>query len=164
MEVELYKIAGEHGFDINSNNGAYMCGTSYNLTKKVEVSAALQTSQAKSTSEHPNITSVSQQCKVSRSFVRTFAGEVEQHGKALLPDQKGRHTDSEPGAKELDEIDTFIILLLYMEEPSLGLMTWHMPHGCIISLEHRSVKVYYLGSSKRLFLLGGIVPSKPHSI
>jgi hypothetical protein len=69
MDGELYKIAGQHGFAINSNYGIYKRGSSYDITKKMEFSAALQATQ------HPNITSVSKQCMVSRTFVRRIVTE-----------------------------------------------------------------------------------------
>ena len=115
MNAELNEIAGQHGFAINSNNGIYKRGRSYDMPKKMEVAAALQASQ------HPNISDVSKQCKVSTTFVRKILTELVEHGELLPPDQKRRHKTSGPGAKTLDEIDAYVILLLYMEEPSRGL-------------------------------------------
>ena len=83
----------------------------------MEVAAALQATQ------HQNITSVSKQCKVSRTSMRKFVIELVQHGKLVSPDQKSQHTESGPGAKKLDEIDAFVVFLLYMEEPSWELHT-----------------------------------------
>ena len=96
----------------------YKCGSSYDITKKMEVAAALQATQ------HPNISDVSKQCKVSTTFVRKILTELVEHGELLPPDQKRRHMTSGPGAKKLDEIDAYVILLLYMEEPSKGLHTY----------------------------------------
>jgi hypothetical protein len=64
MDGKLYEIAGQHGFANNSNFGMYKRGSSYDITKKMEVAAALQATQ------HPNITSVSKQCTVRRTFMR----------------------------------------------------------------------------------------------
>lgn len=61
MEAKLYTIFGERDLAINSNNGAYKHGASHNLTKKMEVAAALQASHSDSVSLHPSITSMSQQ-------------------------------------------------------------------------------------------------------
>ncbi len=82
MDAELYEIAGQHGFAINSNDGIYKRGKSYDITKKMEDVAALQATQ------HPNVASVSKQCKVSRTFVSKILTELVEHGKLLPPDQK----------------------------------------------------------------------------
>ena len=42
MNEELNEIAGLHGFAVNSNNGIYKRGKSYDLSKNMEVAAALQ--------------------------------------------------------------------------------------------------------------------------
>ena len=41
MEGELYKIAHEHGYHVNSKNLLYKRGAAYNLAKKMEVAAAI---------------------------------------------------------------------------------------------------------------------------
>ena len=69
MNVELNEIAGQHSFAINSNNGIYKHGRSYDMSKKMEVAAALQATQ------HPSISDVSKQCKVSTTFVLVEHGE-----------------------------------------------------------------------------------------
>lgn len=118
MDAQLYKIAGQHSFAINSNEEIYKRGRSYDITKKMEVAAALQATQ------HPNVTSVSKQCKVSRTFVSKIVTKLVEHGKLLPPDQKRWHTKSGPGAKKFDEIDAFVVLILYMKQPSRGLHTY----------------------------------------
>ncbi len=106
----MYKIAQEHAYHVNSKNVPYKSGTSYNLAKKMEVAAAIQACRAGNTSEHTNITFVPCACKVSRSFVRKILKELQQHGKVLTPEEKISHSNSGPGARKLDEIDTFVIL------------------------------------------------------
>ena len=124
MEGELYKIAHEHGYHVNNKNVPYKRGAAYNLAKKMEVAAAIQACQAGNTSDHPNITFVSRACKVSRKFVRKVLKELQQHGKVLTPEEKTSYSNSGPGARKLDEIDTFVILLLYLEEPSRSLHSY----------------------------------------
>ena len=80
MEGELYNFTLEHGSYVNSKNVAYKHAAPYNFAKKTEVAAALQESQVASTSEHQNITTISHQCKVSRSFVRKIAKMLQHHG------------------------------------------------------------------------------------
>ena len=117
MEGELYKIAHEHGYHVNSKNLLYKRGAAYNLAKKMEVAAATQACQAGNKSEHPNITFVSHACKVSRSFVRKILKELQQHGKVLTSEEKIIHSNSGPGARKLDEIDTFVILSAVVASP-----------------------------------------------
>jgi hypothetical protein len=102
----------------------YTSVASHDIIKKMEVAAALQTTQ------QPSITSLSKLCKVSRTFMRKIFSELVQHGNLVPPDQKRRHTESGPYSKKLDEINAFVILFLYMEEPSQGL------HAYALWLEH----------------------------
>jgi hypothetical protein len=63
----LLLIALEHGYHVSSKSVPYKHGPPYNFSKKIEVAAAIQSAQAGSRSEHLNITSVSRECKVSRT-------------------------------------------------------------------------------------------------
>jgi hypothetical protein len=44
-----------------------------------------------------------------------------QFGNVLIPEECRRHGNSGPGARMLDEVDMFVVLVLYMEEPSRSL-------------------------------------------
>ena len=68
----------------------YTSVASHDIIKKMEVAAALQTTQ------QPSITSLSKLCKVSRTFMRKIFSELVQHGNLVPPDQKRQHTESGP--------------------------------------------------------------------
>ena len=122
MEGELYKIANEHGYHVNSKNVPYKDGASYNLAKKMKVAAAIQACQAGNMSEHPNIRFVSCACKVSSFFEENCQG-APTTWQGADPRRNKEEQQIWTRCKELDEIDAFVVLLLYMEEPSWGLHT-----------------------------------------
>ena len=142
MDFELNRIALEHGYHVSSKSVPYKRCSSYNFVKKIEVAAAIQSAQAGSRYEHLNISSVSRECKFSRKFVRKIVKELTQFGKVLIPEESRRQGNSGPGARTLDEVDLFVILVLYMEEPSRSL------HSYVSWLQH------YTGMQVSTTLLG----------
>ena len=64
--------------------------------------------------------------------------ELQQYGRVLVPNDKIRQrNDVGPGSKTLDELDTFVILSLYHDEPSRSLRSYaswlHYFVGTVVS-------------------------------
>ena len=122
MENVFRDLATKHGFEFNQHCGAYINGKAYEHTKKLEVAAALFWAQNNNGSERPNIRAITRQCKVGWHFVNKVEMELQQYGRVLVPNDKIRQrNDVGPGSKTLDELDTFVILSLYHDEPSRSL-------------------------------------------
>ncbi len=143
MEAHLHKIAVQQGYEINVNNGVYVQGKAYSHAKRLEVASALLVAQKETGGARPNISSVARQCKVSRAFVRKIELEVQDQGTVILPrmllpnGKKRDKKESGPGARTLDALDTFVILILYIKEPSRALPSYvaHLHHftGTVVS-------------------------------
>ena len=122
MENVFRDLATEHGYEFNQHCGAYIKGKAYEHTKKFEVTAALVWAQNNNGRECPNITAITRQCNVGWHFVNKVEKELQQHGRVLVPSDKIRQLNHVgPGSKTLDELDTFVILSLYHDEPSRSL-------------------------------------------
>jgi hypothetical protein len=75
--------------------------------------------------------------------VRKIELEVQEQGTVILPrmllpnGKKHDKKESGPGTRTLDALDTFVILLLYIKEPSRGLPSYaaHLYHftGTVVS-------------------------------
>jgi hypothetical protein len=70
--------------------------------------------------------------------VHKIENEIDRHDRVLSPTVKiTKQLDSRPGSRTLDELDTFIIIFLYMDEPSRGIPTYaawlHNFSGTLVS-------------------------------
>jgi len=126
MNDDFRQVAIRHGFDFNLDNGAYENGKSYGHIKKLEVATALIAAQnATGGGGRPNITAIQQQCKVSWHFVRKIEKELSEYGRVLAPNEKHRqYEQTGPGSKTLDEFDAWVILQLYLDDPSRSLPSY----------------------------------------
>ena len=122
---ELRNIFTQHGFQFNAHDGAYVQGKSYGHVKKLEVAAALTVAHNSPGGGLPNISAIQQQCKVGWHFVRKIEDELTEYGRVLEPNEKPRQYENiGPGSRTLDELDAFIILQLYLDDPSHGLPSY----------------------------------------
>ena len=138
MENVFRDLATEHGFEFNQHCGAYIKGKAYENTKKFEVTAALVWAQNNNGRERLNITAIMRQCKVGWHFVNKVEMELQQYGRVLVPNDKIRQrNDVGPGSKTLDELDTFVILSVFHDEPSRSLRSYaswlHYFVGTVVS-------------------------------
>ena len=106
-----------YGLSTNQHGGLYTNGSTYGVEKKLEVSREylrqLQTSLS------PSINKIASSCKVSRCFAAKVVREVKTQGRVVDPKTVLRPARAVgPGAKTIDEIDAFVLLVLYLEEPS----------------------------------------------
>ena len=74
----------------------------------------------------PNISQLQRDCQVSRKFVRKVESELRKYGTILTPSdiQARREGPVGPGSRVLDEIDSTVILFLYLKEPSRSLKSY----------------------------------------
>lgn len=118
-------IAARHGFVLNIYHGAYLPGKHYQHVKKLEVAAAFTTAKNANGGARPNISAIQRQCKVGWHFVGKVEKELIEYGHVLAPEEMVRkNKDVGVGSKILDELDAWVILNLYLEEPSRGLPSY----------------------------------------
>jgi hypothetical protein len=108
------ETAARHGLSINVNQGIYHRGKPYDITVKLRVRAAIQAQ-----GEGLNFTAVGKACGVTPFYVRKVWGEMLcNDGDIIDPQRIKQRRAIGPGAKTFDEMDHFVLLFLYMEEPS----------------------------------------------
>ena len=89
--------------------------------------------------DRPNISQLQRDCQVSRDFVRKVESELRKYGTILTPSdiQARREGPVGPGSRVLDEIDSTVILFLYLKKPSRSLksyvLTLELLTGTIVS-------------------------------
>ncbi|KAL7534650.1 hypothetical protein ACHAXR_006021 [Thalassiosira sp. AJA248-18] len=123
MEGSIRDFVESHGANVNQQGGVYHRGVAFSCAKKIEVAAAY-VSAADATGGRPNISQLQRDCKVSRDFVRKIEKELlGNDGMILHPSaiQANRPGPRGPGSRTLDDIDSAVILFLYLDEPSRSL-------------------------------------------
>lgn len=133
MNAALRVVVGHDGYDINEHNGIYNNGKEYSHSKKLEVAAAIVTAKESSLDGSVNISSVAEDCKVSRYYVRKILKELRVHGRILREneltaapptDENEDGNEGGVGSRTLDDEDIFVLINLYFEEPSRSLRSY----------------------------------------
>ena len=127
VESARRAVASLHGTRVNQHGGIYNQGVSFSFAKKVEIAAAYEAAKtANNGGNRPNQTALAAYCRVSRKTIQKVERELEQYGRVLNPAeiQANRDVPRGPGSKALDEIDNFVILFLYLQEPSRSLASY----------------------------------------
>ena len=110
--------AAKYGCSVNKNGGIFEQGKTYNIAKKILVKDAYLMAQS-STNECPNLSKIARQCKVGHKFVKKVEQELLCHGDIIHPCNCGRRYEAVgPGARTLANVDAFVLLHPYLEEPS----------------------------------------------
>ena len=120
-EREIRELNAQlHGYELNNNDGMYTRGSYYNHQKKSSVGVEYEVMKATSASGVVNISELARKCKVGWTFAKKVADEMETEGAVVDPAEsyKGRTIQRGPGSKSLDSRDCFILMYLYLEEPS----------------------------------------------
>ncbi|KAL7471199.1 hypothetical protein ACHAXS_011463 [Conticribra weissflogii] len=110
-----------------NNNGRVCCqGKAYGFEKKLQVVSAYFDALRINNDSRPNIKSLSESLGVSRKFVRKIEEELITHGRVLQPSEilTNRDCPRGPGANTMDHLDQFVLLRLYLEEPSRSLSSY----------------------------------------
>jgi hypothetical protein len=111
--------AALYGLSVNSNGGIYQHGGTHSIEKKLSVAATYQRLKETNGGNRPELTQVARHCSVSRNFVRKIEQELVVHGRVLHPkDLRSNRNSIGPGARTIDEMDAFVLLLLYLVEES----------------------------------------------
>lgn len=106
--------------------------------KKIEVAALLKAPQKWNGGEHPNINAVPRLCNVSWHFLHKIKNEIDPRDRVLPATVNiTKQVDFGPSSWTLNDLDIFIIMILYMDEPSHGLPTYvvllHFFSGTLVS-------------------------------
>lgn len=123
-------FAAQNQCHVNANRGVYVKGQSYGYPKKVEVLMAYQAAKRVS-KKLPSINKIAERCHCSWAFVEKIRLEYVLHGRVLKPSEilLNKDVDRGVGSKTLDEFDRFILLQLYVDEPSRSLKSYR-DHLC----------------------------------
>lgn len=111
------EAASRHGLATNKNNGLYRNGASYPVEKKLLVEASYKQKQAATPGKRPGINAIARECGVSKMFVLKVEKELIQHGEVQPVNKKSRGGSE----KKLDDLDCYVLYMLYLEEPSRAL-------------------------------------------
>jgi hypothetical protein len=117
-------IAARHGLSMNQNNGIYRPGVAYGIERKLEIAGVYQRHKEENQGGRPNISDVAAECRVSTKIVRKIESELHIHGRVMDPRELPQNRHLGPGIYTIDELDSFILLMLYLEEPSRTLASY----------------------------------------
>jgi len=116
--------AAQYGLSVNQNHGCYQRGTSYSIEKKLEVAEVYRRHEQASNGGRPNVTKVAVICRVRRKFVAKVENELLIFGRVIHPKKIQQKRQVGPGASTIDSLDAFVLLMLYLEEPSRSLPSY----------------------------------------
>jgi hypothetical protein len=113
-------IASQHGLAVNQRNRSYRNGAALTYEQKVSIATKYLRAKQAALGTRPNITQLANECDVSRSTISKVEGELLSFGRVLDPKdiRANRNIPLGPGSLSLRDIDVFVILSLYHEEPS----------------------------------------------
>ena len=106
--------AASFGLAVNEHGGIYKRGMPHDIVTKLSVSAAIKRRGSGFT-----VSAVAKDCKVSRYFVRKVHEEMlENDGNIIDPRTQKQHRARGAGTYTFTEFDHYVLLFLYLEEPS----------------------------------------------
>jgi hypothetical protein len=113
------RLAAQHGLATNENCGLYNNGVAHTAATKLLVCTRIKRITNGDDIGTVNVTQVSRETKTSRAFVRKVRNEMlENNGNIINPSQVLPNRVRGPGTKTFDELDMYVLLMLYFEEPS----------------------------------------------
>jgi hypothetical protein len=116
-------FATHHGLSVNARGRPYKNGFSLTFDQKVSIGSVYSKARDDNYGERPSISAIARQCKVSRLTVLKIEREIISEWKVRDPEEIFRERDQPtgPGSRCLSDIDVFLILMLYHQEPSTPL-------------------------------------------
>ena len=119
-------FAAQHGLSTNLHGRVYQNGRGLTREEKVWIGAQYINASDAIGGARPNITHLAQQCGVARSTILGIEEELLTHQCVLDPNyiRANGNIPSGPGSKSMTDVDMFIILALYYEEPSRSLPSY----------------------------------------
>ena len=111
---------------MNKNNGFYERGKCYGMDKKLSVAAVYFDALEQNPLRRPNLNQISRECKVGWHFVEKIEREILGLGKIQAPEDAyvNRVTITGSGAKSIDKVDAWVLLMMYIEEPTRSLASY----------------------------------------
>jgi hypothetical protein len=120
----------QHGLTINQSGGMYRNGATYGIEKTLEVARTAYKKQVHDNDCAENLTAIAKQCNVSRNFVTKLKQELDDFGEVIHPGKIVKNRKHGPGANTLDEVDSFILLILYLKSLVVQLNPTLSGYGC----------------------------------
>lgn len=113
-------IAATHGLSVNLHNRVYQNGAASLVDQKVSIEIQYLKALGENNGARPNISRLAEKCEVARSTIRKVESELLTYGRVLDPKEirENRGIPVGPGVLSLDDIDIFVIMMLYHAEPS----------------------------------------------
>jgi hypothetical protein len=113
------RLAAQHGLATNGNGGVYLNGVAYPTATKLLLCTHIKRLSDGDDFGSVNVSRIARETRTSRNFVRKVRNEMlENNGDivdpSLIPSNRARG----PGAMTFDELDMYVLLMLYFEEPS----------------------------------------------
>ena len=92
----------------------------YSFEKKLQVASEYFAAQRANGGNHPNFSYLGNKCNVSRTFIRKIHEEYCQYGRILRPREirDNKNITYGPGSRLMNEINHFVVLFMYLKEPS----------------------------------------------
>jgi hypothetical protein len=107
-----------HSLSVNNNGRTCQRGATNSIEKKIQVAVTYERLKEASGGSRPMPAQVVSDCAVSRNFVRKIESELVVHGKVLHPKELPQNRMTGPGARAIDEMDAFVLLLVCLVERS----------------------------------------------
>jgi hypothetical protein len=107
-----HRTAAGYGLSLNQYGGLYQRGKAYDIPTKLAVANSLHTQGIE-----VNIKKPAERWQVSRAFVKKVWDEV-LRGEIVDPRNIKQGRDQGPGVKTFNEFDHWVLLFLYLHEPS----------------------------------------------
>ena len=116
-------FASRHGLSINVEGRPYKNGFPLTFDQKVSIGSAYLKARDDNHGARPNITALARQCKVDRGTITKIEKEMISEGRVKDPIEilRERERPTGPGSICLRDIDAFVIMMLYHQEPSMTL-------------------------------------------
>jgi hypothetical protein len=123
QDLQLRELAATaHGYELNRNGGNYVKGSYYSMDKKTSVAIEYEQMkrEASARGTKVNISELAKRCNVGWKYANKVAKEIECRGTVVDPSTAydEREVPRGPGSKSFDTRDCFVLLFLYLTEPS----------------------------------------------
>jgi len=127
-DVSASGFAVRHGLSTNAYGRAYRNGSALSFEQKVHISNSYLQAKAANHGNRPIITALARQCQVTRGTIVKIERELFTVGRVIEPKEilANRDLPSGPGSISLSDLDAFVILMLYHQEPSMTLKGYRL--------------------------------------
>ena len=116
------ELSADHGLSINQHGRVYRKGTALPFETEVSIAIEYLRAQAEEAAggKRVSINQLAKKCQVSPATFTKVKEKLVSHGHVPAPQEvrSNRDLPTGPGAQTLNELDIFVILMLYHQEPS----------------------------------------------